>query len=212
MKKFLMFLCAVTLVFGMVRSASALSFTNGSFETGDFTGWDVVNSLGGSASVVTNNSGFSATEGTYFANLTADSVIAQNQSWAAGESLSFDWNFNANDYMPFNDYSILSIIAGGSTIDVVTLSNVATIGNYNATGWNTYEYTFASAGSGFISFGVYNALDQGLDSQLYIDNVGGSNGNGNGTNPVPEPSTILLMGIGLIGLAGYSRKRFSKKS
>ena len=28
----------------------------------------------------------------------------------------------------------------------------------------------------------------------------------------PEPSTILLMGSGLLGLVGYNRKRFSKKS
>jgi len=31
-------------------------------------------------------------------------------------------------------------------------------------------------------------------------------------NPVPVPSTILLMGGGLFGLVGYNRKRFSKKS
>jgi len=46
------------------------------------------------------------------------------------------------------------------------------------------------------------------------DTLGG--GDGGSTTPapapVPEPTTILLLGTGLLGLVGYNRKRFSKKS
>jgi hypothetical protein len=47
-----------------------------------------------------------------------------------------------------------------------------------------------------------------LDSNLSDIPYNTSNGS---VSPVPEPSTVLLLGSGLIGLAGYGRKKFFKK-
>lgn len=180
-----------------VVNAAPVSVINGGFETGDFTGWSSI-SYGGQA-VVMGDSGFLATEGQYFANLYADSLMSQATSWQAGDTLSFDWNFNANDYMPFNDFSIFKIVTGSSTLFDLTLANVASVGDFNATGWNTYTYTFATAGTGSFAFGVYNNLDWIVPSQLYIDNVN--------TAPVPEPATLFLFGSGLVGLVIKKRKK-----
>jgi hypothetical protein len=79
---------------------------------------------------------------------------------------------------------------------------VAETGPFQYTGWQPYSYTFASAGSGSIAFGVYNYLDQSLPSMLLIDNVVAT--------PVPEPFSMMMLGClgaGMLGARKLRRKQ-----
>ena len=204
MKKCSVFLCAIIFVFGLIGHAYAVNITvlNNSFETGDFSDWITSPWAGGSLAVVTVSTSnpfgggieYSATEGIYFAQLTANASVYQYVEWNAGDVLAFDWAFQAWDYLPYNDYGYFKV-AGTDYL----LADVSAVGGHGETIWNTYTHFFTSAGSGSIEFGVMNRYDNVFDSKLLIDNVGAS-------AHTPEPTTMLLFGSGLIGLAGFRRR------
>jgi hypothetical protein len=77
--------------------------------------------------------------------------------------------------------------------DLITLSltSTPTLYTFNWTGIDTVD---------FIS-----GLNGG--DQIFMDNVTINEA----TAAVPEPATMLLLGSGLLGLAGYGRKKFTKK-
>lgn len=72
------------------------------------------------------------------------------------------------------------------------------------TGWIQMTYTFTTAGTYSLGFGVTNALDTAYDSAFAVSGVAI---NDVPINQVPEPFTIALFGAGLLGLGVVRRRR-----
>ena len=204
-KQFVSFMAALFLVISSAGLACALTITNGSFETGDLSGWiPVTSTSSGSVTVETTTQAsdgtvYNPTDGNYFAKLVADSALLQmSLDWDAGDVISFSWAFLAMDYAPYNDFSNFAILTVEPDAFVLTLADVLGVGDYGDTGWMDYKYTFKNSGSGNIFFGVNNYADAILSSVLLVDNVS--------TTATPEPATLLLLGSGMLGMA-YLKKR-----
>ena len=59
-------------------------------------------------------------------------------------------------------------------------------------------------------YGTYNIEHLRNGSGKDVAALSHFEGFSTGGAPVPEPSTMLLLGTGLLGLAGFSRKKFRK--
>ena len=80
---------------------------------------------------------------------------------------------------------------------------------YKASDWNPY-YAAADSIIDFLSTATLSFYTDDPNVLLGVSSEGGFS-QGSPSTPVPEPSTMLLLGSGLIGLAGYGRKKFFNK-
>ncbi len=221
MKKFLGLLTGLLLIFGVAGSASAVQLiSNGDFETGTLAGWTTK----GDVQVTNAGGGFSATQGmdNYYAliglDITDGSSTLRQDFEVVGINeitISFNWAFDYWDNSASADDTFLSFVRqDGKPALGISLLDLET----NGTGfWSpdvglaygffekTYDISAYTTDEARLIFRLIEESDSnfwtGTGAVAGIDNVSITG------SPVPEPATMMLFGLGLLGLAGVSRKK-----
>ena len=169
-------------------SAHALgaSVTNGSFETGDFTGWTGTGNttFNGVQCPGPGPTVFQGNCSAFFGPIGSDGGISQLiNTGAAGNRYQLDFAFLPDGGNP----SDFSVSFGGTTL--------LSLLNPPASGYTVYHFGGVTTGaSELLQFNFRD--DPGF---LFLDAV---------QVTVPEPATIALLGAALAGL-GFSRRRKS---
>jgi len=195
-KKIAGFMTTCTLAACLGQAAASPILQNGSFETGDLSGWQV---LSGN---VTVQHDYGETDGYYAAILGyGDSggpnfTLAQTFATTAGATytVSFDWASSPNPKLQSVD---VTVTGNGPVLLSQGLAGIGAL----PSPYQHYAYTFvADSSSSTLTF--TDTSPSSFQSDQTLDNVVV-------TSAVPEPASYLSLLAGLAGLAAVFRARKS---
>ncbi len=193
-KKLLVGLAIGMLSVGMLGSASALTIdTNAGWDGSTNSGWY---GSGQSLSVDSIENHFDSI-GFYF---DIDSY-GNTFDFILSDQLNGGGTLFSTSFVVSNGINIIDI-----DLDMTANSTIFALMDYNGFNGRTAQFSFTdSYAGGNSSFGPIGSQSdyKGLDHRFIAEFSSGA-------NAVPEPGTMLLMGTGLLGLVGYSRKRIKK--
>jgi Protein of unknown function (DUF642)/PEP-CTERM motif len=197
--------CALILAAG--GQARGDLVVNGGFETGNYSGW----AQSGSFSVVTGGpghvgayiGGYGPNSGNYYAALGTVRVpgtLSQTLTTTPGQSYTLSF-FLASDGGTPNEFRV-----DWNGVTIFDQSNIA------KQGYTKYSFQVQAGGTA-TPLAFLERNDPGYLSldDVSVPSIGGAGGQGGsgGSAPstAPEPSSLMLLGFGALGLAGYARVR-----